>query len=261
MNYFEQELIFSTENSTKSLNRGLQEMKLPDFDSAEILGIKIRLGNQPLVYNLKDLIKKSGKQNSSSANERIENKDYYLIVHAISALRTKGRAKVEELHYFADAIDPNTLQTIDLIPKTRFKEVLKANLKLAGGLNLKGETFFDVPITLTESLISEFINIGASMRLQLSTSAEFIGSYSYSVQIPVVQSAGISSNSCSWILKPDENKTPLLGDQLLIQSIGVPVGCKSVSYKINGLIKADKGIFWKQQEKKTDDLIIEVKLN
>ena len=83
------------------------------------------------------------------------------------------------MHYFADAIEPYTLQTIDLIPKTRFKEVLKANLKIAGGLNLKGETFFDIPATLTEGLISEFVNIGANMQLQLSTNADFIGSYTY----------------------------------------------------------------------------------
>lgn len=252
-NYFEQELIFIEDHSQTTLSRGLNDFSTPE---SEILGIKIRLGNQPLVYNLNELLRKSGKDSILTR----ETKDRYLIVHSINALRTKGRAKIDELQYFAKSTKPFDLQTVDLFPKTRFNEILKANLVLNCALNLDGEVALDIPPVLASSLVANIIEIGANVKLQLSASADFIGKFTYSMQVPVVQSAGIGSNTCSWILNPDEKKTPLLGDQLLIQSVSVAKGTESITYKLSGTAKADRGIFWKQKELKTEEYDITVKL-
>lgn len=259
MTYFETELVFTPEkqdskNITKSRS-GLPNGKEPGTRQAEVLGITLRLGNRPLVYNLKQLCQRSGKPGLLS------DQDHYLVVHSISALRTQGNARVDELQYFATATEPGLMQTIDLIPKTRFNEIVRADLNLDGCLDLFGQFSLDVPSAMMDQLLDEFIEMGAGIKLQLSTSSRFIGRFVYSLRIPVVQASGIGSDCCSWILKPDENKTPLLGDQLLIQSIAVPKGTMKVAYTISGLVKADRGIFWKQREKRTSECIIEVNLN
>ena|ERR1044072_358960 len=250
MKYFETELTFTQE---KQISRAA--VKAHKADETEVLGITLRLGNQPLIYDLKDLRHLSGK--SSVVSEQ----DHYLVIHVISALRTRGNARVDELHYFAEAADPEGLQTVDLIPKTRFNETIRANLDLNACLDLFGEVSLDVPTAMMDKLLSQVISLGPGMQLQLSSSARFIGKLVYSLQIPVIQASGIGSDSCSWILRPDENKTPLLGDQLLIQSIAVPKGTSKITYRISGLVRADKGIFWKQEEKRTPDHIVEINLD
>ena len=261
MEYIETELVFtSEENPLKTNVRNFADQTAfgnSGSGHTEVLGINIRLGNQPLVYNLNDFLK-NRQPGSYPLNP---GRDRYLVVHVISAVRTQGKARVDELQYCASAIDPEGLQTVDLIPKTRFNELLGVNFNVSGVLKISGETLFDIPVSVVGNLLSQFIDIGAGMQLQLSTSADFIGRFTYNVQVPIVQSTGIGSNSCTWILSPDEKKTPLLGDQLLIQSISVPAGCKRIQYTLSGSVKADKGIFWKQQEKRTQEFIIEVKLD
>lgn len=254
MTYFETELVFTPDKpAAKTATRSLDPAS-PGAGQAELLGITLRLGNRPLIYNLKDLYSQGDKPLLPSEQDR------YLVVHAISALRTHGNARVDELQYYAAAIEPDSLQTVDLMPKTRFNEILKADLSLNAGLDLFGEMSTDAVSGLVDKLLDKFINLGPGTQLQLSASARFIGKFIFALQIPVLQSAGIGSSSCSWILKPDENKTPLLGDQLLIQSIAVPKGTSSISYTISGLVKADRGIFWKQKEQRTPDYRIDLDL-
>src|SRR3954470_21034011 len=104
MQYLETELFFTeipSADKTKSmqLSKGVNDNRTFREPSVETLGIKVRIGNQPLVYNLKELSKNKGAANSADPI-REETKDYYLVVHAIGAARISGKAKVEELQYF-----------------------------------------------------------------------------------------------------------------------------------------------------------------
>lgn len=261
MNYVETELIFvpqtlPAKTATRSFGKGA-EKQTPGKGGVELLGIRLRLGNRPLVYSLTELARQGGKPAVSASSQAQE---YYLVVHAMSAMRTRGNASVEELQYFASAVEPSALQTIDLFPKTRFHQLVHAGLNLESSLDLFGGVSLDVPSGLAEQLIDGCLYLGPGLQLQLSASARFIGRFVYSLQIPVVQAVGVGSNTCSWILKPNEQKTPLLGDQLLVQSIAVPKGTKSIRYKLSGLVKADKGLFWKQQQQGTPEHVIEVQL-
>ena len=257
--FTETNLVFiPAEDTEHLLSRNTKKpAKVDKFSSgnAEILGIRVKIGNQPLVYNLKNLASKSG-----CAFSPFQNKEHYLIVHSISAIRTHGKAKVDELQYYATSVDPTELQTVDLVPQTRFNEVFNADFSFTGTLTLSGETSLEIPTIVAGSLLPEFVDIGTDMQLQLCTAAGFIGKFKYNVQIPIIQSGGIGSNSCTWILNPNERKTPLLGDQLLVQSISVPLGCKQVSYRISATIKADKGILWKRRTQKTPEMVTLVKL-
>ena len=98
------------------------------------------------------------------------------------------------------------------------------------------------------------------MQIQLSSNASFIGKFNLSVKYPVVQSVGIASNSCSWVLSPDEKKTPLLGDQVLVQTIAVPKGVDGLTYSAYGVVKVDRGLFHFQEQKRTQEYQIAVKL-
>lgn len=261
MNYIETELLFVPGKATAATavkNFGKKPGDPPPQNSSDLLGIKLKLGNKPLVYSLEELSRRGGKSAPCIA---ASGRDHYLVVHAISAVRTQGSARVDELQYSASALAPAGLQTIGLVPATRFNELLSAGVELGGALDLFGEVSLDPPSALIGQLLSETVNIAPGIQLQLSASSRFIGRFSYSLQVPVVQASGMGSGSCSWVLRPNENKMPLLGDQLLLQTIAVPLGTAAVRYCISGLVKADKGLFWKQQQISTPEYNIEVKLD
>lgn len=256
MTYFDTELTFIPDGlASTQLSRNAPGK--PGKQPVEVLGILLRLGNRPLVYSLHSLYKKSGRPASSFP---VSDQDYYLVVHAISASRIQGHARVEELQYFATALTPDRFKTVDLVPKTRFNQILRAELHLSGCLGLFGEVALDIPSGIPDELLKNLLELAPGMHLQLNTSGRFIGRFLYSIQVPVVQASGIGSDSCCWILQPDMNRKPLLGDQLLVQTIAVPKGTRQVQYKLWGLVKADKGIFWKQQQQKTPEYIMDVDL-
>ena len=268
MQYFETELFFSgvlaqeknrEAHFTEKAQADAGEKKRNDLP-AEVLGIKVRIGNRPLVYKLKAIDRPAGG-NKDAIFSQDTTRDYYLVVHAIGAQRIQGRARVDELQYFAEAIDPAQLKTIDMVPGTAFKEVLKAGANLEVAMSITGEALLNIPVELLQNLVPQLVNIGGDMQLHLSSNANFIGKFTISLQLPVVQATGIASNTCSWVLNPDEHKKPLLGDQLLVQSIMVPKGTSAVTYKIQGLVKADKGLFWKQRQQKTPEYTVTVQLS
>jgi len=259
MKYIATDLIFNEIASTTKSGGVFGQAPIPengDNPDSEVLGIRLRLGNQPLVYDLSKLKRQAGKTtpSGSSSDDRT-----FMVVHVISAIRTQGKAKIDELQYSAICTKPVSLQTIDLIPQTRFNQVFKGSLTIAGALNFSGQASLEVPSIVNETLLNEFVDIG-DLNLQLCSASEFIGKFTLNHYTPVIQSGGIGSNRCDWVINPNEEKIPLLGDQLLIQVIAVPASCRRLRYSIAGLVKADKGVLWKQQEMSTPHYTIEVKL-
>jgi len=257
MEYFEENLIFE-EIKTRKLKRGLLDNTNKSTDIApSILGIVLRLGNTPIVKDLKKLYEYSDKDIPADLKVLFEKKDIYLIVHAISAIRLSGSAKVDELQYNAEIIEKGA-QTIDLLPNTSFKELATLNLGFEGALSGNGNFSATLPVSLTQTLLPDEITLGADMKIQLSSNANFVGKFTYSLKFPVIQAAGVSSNFCTWVLNPQDK--PLLGDQLLIQTVAISKGAEKITYKVKGVCKADKGLFWKQQIMETVEHDIEVNL-
>jgi hypothetical protein len=246
----------SFEVNERSLSKDFQRISV-EKDVPMILGIKVRLGNEPIVKDLKKLYQYSGKAIPADLQVLFQKKDIYIIVHAISAVRLSGSAKVDELQYNAEIIEKGS-QTVDLLPNTSFRELAAVNLGFQGSLSGNGNFSATLPDTLTQSLLQNEITLGADMKIQLSSNAGFVGKFTYSLKFPVIQSAGIASNFCNWILQP--LNTPLLGDQLLIQTVAVPKGTPKITYKVKGVCKADKGLFWRQQTMETAEYNIEVDL-
>lgn len=268
MNFLEQNLDFSEEFDIEESplvssfdKQALDSLRQLHGDTEEA-GITVRIGNSPIVRNLYELIKAANATVPPEIAVLFNKSDIYTIVHAIGAIRTKGRASVDELQYHAEVINPAIqVQTIDLLPSTRFKEVFNANISFSGSMLADGNFGSEVPEILSSNLLPSYLSFGGDMKVQLSSNASFIGKFTYSVKFPVIQSMGIASNKCSWVLNPDEDKTPLLGDQLLVQTIAVPKGNPSLRYKIHGVLKVNRGLWWRQQTKNTNVFTVDVKLS
>jgi hypothetical protein len=252
MKYFEEEFRFIEQ--PKALERNLFKSNV-----TQELGIVLRLGNEPIVKDLKKLYTYSGKNIPPELLVIFEKKDIYIVAHMIGAVRLKGTAKVEELQYNAEIIDLKGAQTIDLLPNTTFKQLASVSLGYEGSLSGSGNFSASIPTTLTQALLEQEITLGGEMKIQLSSNTNFVGKFTYSWKFPVIQSTGIASNFCTWILNPQDK--PLLGDQILIQTIAVPINTKKITYKAKGICKADRGFFWAKQTMETAEYKIEVDLH
>ncbi|WP_216663726.1 hypothetical protein [Lentimicrobium sp. L6] len=259
MKYFEETFEFEEDKPLNfdidtPLNQSMGFAQItPTETPGEVLGIKVRIGNEPIIKDLKKLYFYANKAIPADLQVLFENKDIYLIMHTISAIRLSGSAKVDELQYHAEFVEKGP-QTIDLLPNTSFKEVIKVDLGIKGAISGGGNFSSTLPAELSQSLLPQIITFGADMKIQLSSHANFVGKFSYSLKFPIIQSAGIASNFCTWVLNPDDK--PLLGDQCLIQTIAVPKGTKNITYKTTGVCKADRGLFWKQQTMQTEEYLI-----
>lgn len=263
MEYFEEKFDFVEviqERQTRDIQRrrsaGFQQL-LVKKDTPSFLGLAVRLGNSPIVKDLKKLYEYSDKSIPADLKILFEKKDIYLIVHMIGAVRLSGSAKVEELQYNAEIIEEG-VQTIDLLPNTSFKEVASITFGFEGSLSGSGNFSAALPASLTQALLEQEITLGGDMKIQLSSNTNFVGKFTYSLKFPVIQSTGIASNFCTWILNPQNN--PLLGDQLLIQTVAVPKGTQKITYKAKGVCKADRGLLWKRQTMETKEYNIVVDL-
>ena len=270
MKFIEQELYFENaelsngipfevEPNSKSLELSVNKRE----GETEIFGVRVRLGNQPIVTNLRKLLERIHGTLPPKMEVLFQEKEVYTIVHAIGVTRLQGKAKVDELHYDAEMVDVSGeviqgIQTIDLIPHTRFKETVSTNINFGGSLSVSGNAMAEIPEQLSNHLLEEYVSVGGAMDLQLSTSSSFVGKFTYSLKFPVVISTGIASNTCHWVLKPDEEHTPLLGDQLLVQTVAVPKGTDSIRFRVKGTVKVDKGMFFKQQTQCTDEYELDV---
>jgi hypothetical protein len=273
MKFIEQDIYFEAiENSDRiALSKKIAEKSIDPgtpqrAGETNALGLRVRLGNEPIVKNLRTILEKVHGSLPPQMAYHFQEKEVYTIVHGIGVTRLKGNAKVDELQYDAEMVDDSGrqlvgAQTIDLIPHTRFREVIRANINLQGGLSVSGNASAELPAGLLNSLLDEFVDVGAAMNIQLSNSSSFIGKFTYSLKYPVVISTGIASNTCHWVLKPDEENTPLLGDQLLVQTVAVPKGFDKIKFRIKGTVKVDQGLLYKQQIKETDWYEVEVLLS
>ncbi|MDQ3110610.1 MAG: hypothetical protein M3R17_12015 [Bacteroidota bacterium] len=260
MNFFEEEHTFVQAIDKKPRRIGFKKNSNSSInDDPQLLGIKIRLGNEPIVKNLQEILNATGSVIPPEISTLFKTKDIYSVVHAIGALRIEGNAKVSELQYEAQVKNIPGVQTIDLLPNTTFKDVWQLNMNFEGSMSANGNFSATIPTELTQALIpNKYVTLGGDIKLQLANNSSFIGKFSCGLKLPVVQSLGIASNTCTWILNPQEN--PLLGDQLLVQTIAVPKGTQKITYEMFGVLKADKGILWKKQEIKTKVYEVEVVL-
>ena len=179
--------------------------------------------------------------------------DTYLITHAIGLTARSGANKVEMVGYAASFSDPGS--TIELFPNTQFKEFFAASTKFQAGISADG--YAKLPEQIG-ALAKEVINLGAGAELQLGADAHIVGKLTLSLKTPKVQAVGNASSRVSWQFHKDDN--PLVGDQVLVQTIVVPNGQDEITFKMQAFAIISPGLFRRSVRVETDEITSKVVL-
>lgn len=203
-----------------------------DYGSEGLISVKdleISLGDRPVCKNLRRLYELS-KREVPSEIEVFDLYDIWLLTHAIGIIkRENSTAKVKSIGYQADFTGAQQVFTIDLLPRTKFVSTLEISSKTEVALGLEGHA--QVPETV-KTLLEQVEYIGGDASIKLASDNKIVGNLSFSVMTPVIQAVGMGASRCEWIF--EEDKEPLLGDQIMIQTILVPKGTPSITFKARG---------------------------
>lgn len=191
-------------------------------------GISVRLGDRPIAKNLRRLYELA--HNELPPDLAVYDAyEIWLICHAIGAADRQGNAQIAGLGYEADFANEKEVLTIDLLPQTRFNTLVEGSWTSSVDLGAEGN--MQVAQT-TRQLLEEFASIGADARLQLSSELKCVGRLSFSILSPQIQAVGKGGSRCEWLYERDDR--PLLGDQIMLQTILVPPGTPEVRFKARG---------------------------
>src|SRR5262249_54819345 len=69
-------------------------------------------------------------------------------------------------------------------------------------------------------------------KIRLSSELKMVGRVSFSLLSPVIQAVGLRSSRCEWVFEVEQK--PLLGDQVMLQTVLVPPGTPSLRLKARG---------------------------
>ena len=203
-----------------------------DYGSEGIISVKdleISLGDRPVCKNLRNLYELSNREVPPEI-EVFDLYDIWLITHTIGIIkRENSTAKVKSIGYQADFTDARQVFTIDLLPRTKFVSTIEIGSKTEVALGLEGHAQIPEAIKM---LLEQVEYIGGDASIKLSSDNKIVGNLSFSILTPVIQAVGMGASRCEWIF--EEDKEPLLGDQMMIQTILVPKGTPSITFKARG---------------------------
>ncbi len=193
-----------------------------------VKGLKIRLGDRPIAKNLRELYK---LKRESLPDDIVvyDAYDIWLLFHSIGAIRREGSAEVKVLGYETKFENEDEVYTIEMLPHSRFCKRFGASFKSVVDLGVEGNV--QVPDELKEVLDAIDL-IGGDVKLNLSTDLKLIGRLSFSVITPAIQAIGVGASRCEWCFQAEDK--PLLGDQIMIQTVLVRPQTKTLKFKIRG---------------------------
>lgn len=198
--------------------------------------LHIRIGDRPVARNLRKLYEKAGKELPPDVAV-FDRYKIWLLTHSLGAINIKGNSypKILSLGYEANFEDAENIYTIDVLPRTKFVTNFEFGSKMEVALGLEGHA--QVPEAVTQ-LLEQVEYLGADASIRLSTDNKLIGQLSFSIMTPTIQAIGIGSSQCQWLFELDDK--PLLGDQIMLQTILAPRNVKQLDYSVRGyaLIKS-----------------------
>jgi hypothetical protein len=219
--------------STRELDLGTEPS---DEKAISVKDLHIRLGDRPVARNLRKLYEKAGKELPPDIAV-FDRYKIWLLTHSIGAINIKGNSypKILSLGYEANFEDAENVYTVELLPRTKFVTKFVAESKIEVGLGLEGHA--QVPEAITQ-LLEQVEYLGADAHLKLAADNKLVGQLSFSIMTPTIQAIGIGSSQCQWLFEVEDK--PLLGDQIMLQTILVPKKLKQLVYNIRGyaLIKS-----------------------
>lgn len=219
--------------STRELDYGTET---GDEGSISVKDLHIRLGDRPVARNLRKLYEKAGKELPADIAV-FDRYKIWLLTHSIGAINIKGSSypKILSLGYEANFEDAEYVYTIEILPRTKFVTTFSAESRIEVALGLEGHA--QVPEAVTQ-LLEQIEYVGADAQIKLAADNKMVGQLSFSIMTPTIQAIGIGASQCQWVFEVEDK--PLLGDQVMIQTILVPKNTKQISYNVRGyaLIKS-----------------------
>jgi hypothetical protein len=197
-------------------------------DPISVKDLQVRLGDRPFAKNLRRLYELGHKELPPDLAV-FDVYDIWIITHVIGAVRQKGRASIQTLGYEADFEDEDQVYTVDILPRPKFNTMMGVSFENQVDLGIEGHG--QLPEEARAFLDAvEFL--GGDAKLTLSSDVKVVGRVSFSLMSPIIQAVGIGASRCEWCFEVD--RAPLLGDQIMLQTILVPKRTKIVKLKVRG---------------------------
>lgn len=196
-------------------------------ESISVEGLQVRLGDRPIAKNLRRLYE-LGHKGLPPDLAVFDAYDIWVITHTIGAIRRTGRATILALGYEV-RFEEDQVFTIDLLPQSKFNTIIDGTF--GTNVELGAEGHAGLP-GVAGILLESFEYLGGDATVKLSSELKVIGHVSFSMISPIVSTVGIGSSRCEWCFHVDRN--PLLGEQIMLQTILVPRYTEVVKFKIRG---------------------------
>lgn len=185
--------------------------------------IRINISKRPIARNMLNLYGLKGKKLPNELAV-FTAYDIWLITYGIQIIKEGGWKSVTQvglqLKYSDEPLDPR-ITIIENLPNTTFTEYLDGNLLIRAGLKVNGTAA--IP---SFKVSKKVIELGLGGKLLVQESSNVGVSINFSILSPKIIAAGVGGNEGEWVINRDSKK-PLVGDQLLMQTILTPVGLVS----------------------------------
>lgn len=185
----------------------------------------LQLGEKPLVRSLKELY---GLKNQPVPPEIGSLRgEPYLITHRVGVIADDHANAIEVVGYTASFSDKGS--TVEVLPTTDFTQYIMAGLDFVAGIGADGHA--KTPEDLANINVQGF-ELGANASLKVGTRADVAATLSIRLLSPVIQAVGKASASVTWQFR--KNERPLVGEQVMAQTLIVPKGAKALHYTLQG---------------------------
>jgi len=178
--------------------------------------VRLRIGERPIVRDLKRLYRKAGKTLPTDF-EIFSAYNIWMILFAVGIVRESGMRQVNRFGFALTFPEKPRVTVLSVLPQTRFVKRAGALLKAEATLSLNGSA--EVPEAVSQALTTtDTLSVDAS--LNVSTQANVFGTLSFSLLTSVIQAIGTGDRRAEWVFEKSEH--PLVGDQHLAITLLAP---------------------------------------
>jgi hypothetical protein len=178
--------------------------------------VRVRIGERPIVRDLKRLYRKAGKTLPTDF-EVFSAYNIWMILFAVGIVRESGMREVDRFGFAVTFPEKPRVTVLNILPQTRFVKRAGAILKAEATLSLNGSA--QVPEVVSQVLTATDA-LSADASLNVSTEANVFGTLSFSVLTSAIQAIGTGDRRAEWVFEKAEQ--PLVGDQHLAVTLLAP---------------------------------------
>ena len=196
--------------------------------------VRLRIGERPIVRNLKELYLSSHKDLPPDL-EVFSAYNIWLIAFGVGIIRESGLRDVVRFGFTVTFADKPRVTVLDVLPQTEFVKRLGTELKVETALSLNGSA--GISEKLNPIIVPVALSADASFKS--STELNVVGNLAFSVQTPIIEAIGVGSRSAEWVFKRSDR--PLVGDQHMVVTLRTPKTTEEVATTVR--ISATVSVF------------------